>query len=388
MSNFKLPDELIQFKDMLRRFVDRELIPHEGKVQSDGTLPLDLQEELKVKAKNSGIWHLDVPEEYGGQGLGMLAMSVFWEEISRTTAVPARDYSIFGGNIGPILMSLNESQRQKYLLPVLEGSKRACFAQTEPDAGSDPSAMRTRAERTGNGYVINGVKRFITGASEADFAQVAAITAPGAGGKAISFFLVDMNTKGLSITSRQETMMGEKPCELTFDNVFVPEENLVGEEGGGVSLARNWISHGRIRHGARGCGVAMRCLELAIDYAKQRVTFGSTLSERQGVQWMLANAYMDTYTTRLLVQEAADLVDRGEDARTQTFMVKILGDEMSFKVADVCMQLHGGMGLTTDLPIERFWRDQRSFLITEGPNEVLRTALARDILKRFDSRSA
>jgi acyl-CoA dehydrogenase len=240
------------------------------------------------------------------------------------------------------------------------------------------------AVRGSGGYVLNGVKRFITNAENAHFAQVMAVTDPGKGAHGISCLLVDLDSPGVQVQSNQETMMGERPSEIFFDNVHVPLGNLVGNEGGGFRLAQDWINHGRIRHGARGCGVATRCLELAISYAKQRKTFGAPLSERQGIQWMLADAYTEIHAARLMVHHAAAQLDNGSDARSETFMVKIFGDEMSFRVADKCLQIHGGMGLTTDLPIERFWRDQRSFIITEGPSEVLRTALARQIFKSFN----
>ena len=176
-------------------------------------------------------------------------------------------------------------------------------------------------------------------------------------------------------------MMGDAPCELVFENVEVPEANRVGDEGEGFTIAQGWLNEGRIRHGARACGVAERCLELTLDYVKQRSTFGEPLSERQGVQWILADCATELHATRLMVEDAATKLDRGEDARSETFMVKVYGDEMGFRVADRCLQLHGGIGLTTELPIEKFWRDQRSFMITEGPTEVLRTALARQILR-------
>jgi acyl-CoA dehydrogenase len=161
----------------------------------------------------------------------------------------------------------------------------------------------------------------------------------------------------------------------------VPEGHRVGAEGEGFAIAQGWLNEGRIRHGARACGVAERCLELTLDYVKQRKTFGEPLSERQGVQWILADCATELHATMLMVQDAAAKLDRGDDARTETFMVKVYGDEMGFRVADRCLQLHGGIGLTTELPIEKFWRDQRSFMITEGPTEVLRTALARQILR-------
>jgi len=197
----------------------------------------------------------------------------------------------------------------------------------------------------------------------------------------ISCFLVDMDTPGLKIATQHATMMGDAPCELVFEDVEVPEENRVGDEGEGFAIAQGWLNEGRIRHGARACGVAERCLELTLDYVKQRKTFGEPLAERQGVQWILADCATELHATRLMVEDAAAKLDRGEDARTETFMVKVYGDEMGFRVADRCLQLHGGIGLTTELPIEKFWRDQRSFMITEGPTEVLRTALARQILR-------
>lgn len=381
--SFELPEELETFRGVLRRFVDQELIPVERRVQKSGVIPPDLHAELCAKTRAACLWLMDVPEDQGGQGLGLLAMSVFWEEISRTVAVPSRDYSIFGPSVGPILLGLNAEQKEGYLFPVLRGDKIACFAQTEPDAGSDPSAMRTRAVRNGGDYVISGVKRFITNAENAHFAQVMAVTDPQRGARGISCFLVDMDAPGVRIASRQETMMGERPCEIVFENVRIPVRNLVGNEGEGFKLAQSWINHGRIRHGARGCGVAARCIELAASYAKQRETFGAPLSDRQGIQWMLADAYTEMHAARLMVRHAASKLDRSEDARAETYMVKIFGDEMSFRIADRCLQIHGGVGLTTDVPIERFWRDQRSFIITEGPSEVLRSALARHIFNQL-----
>jgi acyl-CoA dehydrogenase len=368
--------ELDAFRHSLRRFVERELMPFERRAMS-----VTDRGAIQRKAKEAGFWLLAVPEELGGQGLGLSGMAVFWHEISRTTAVPARDHSLFGPVPGPILLSLTGAQKQRYLDPVLAGEKTACFAQTEPDAGADPASMRTRAERKGSDYVINGVKRFITDADKADFAQLMAVTDPAKGARGISCFLVDMDTPGVRISAKHQTMMGDAPCEIAFDSVHVSEENRVGEEGQGFAVAQRWLGEGRIRHGARACGVAERCLDMALDYAKQRKTFGEPLAERQGVQWILADCFTELHATKLMVRDAAAKLDAGEDARAETFMVKIYGDEMGFRVADRCLQLHGGIGLTTELPLEKLWRDQRSFMITEGPTEVLRTALAKLILR-------
>jgi acyl-CoA dehydrogenase len=382
--NFELPDELRMLKETVRRFVDRELIPIEREVCVGNKIRPEMRENLEAKAKDLGLWLYDVPVEYGGQGLGLLAKALVWCELARTIALPSRNAAIFGPNVSPILYHLNEEQKERYLHPVLRGEKKSCFMQTEPDAGGDPGAMRTTAVRDGDTYVINGMKRFITAADEADFAQVIAATdrAKGSHG-GISAFLVDMNAPGVKLLRAQETMMDDRPWEVALDNVRVPVANRIGEEGEGFKHAQNWINAGRIRHGARGMGVIERCLELGAKYAKQRVTFGKPLAERQAVQWMLVDMFTELHQLRLMVYHAAWKADRGEDIRHEAYMAKVFGDTKSFEAADRCMQIHGGIGLTTDLPIERMWRDQRSFIITEGPTEILKMTLARHVLRQY-----
>jgi acyl-CoA dehydrogenase len=379
--DFELPEELRLLKENVRRFVDRELIPLERDVVNDVKAQKELPDRLRGKAQALGLWLFDVPEEFGGLGLGMMAKVIVWSEIGRTTALPSRGVSVFGPPVSPILYRLEGAAREKYLLPVIRGEKRSCFAQTEADAGSDPAAMRTTAVRERDHYLINGVKRFITGADEADFAHVFAVTDPqkrSRGG--ISAFLVDMDAPGVKVATSYDLMVDDKPCEISFDNVRVPVENRIGKEGEGFGLAQTWINAGRIRHGARSLGVMERCLELAIAYAKQRKTFGAPLAQRQSIQWPIVDMQMDAHKLRLMLHHVAWKFDRGEDCRQEAFMVKIFGDERSFWAADRCMQIHGGIGLSKELPIERFFRDQRSMMITEGAIEVLRMALARMIL--------
>ena len=379
--DFELPEELRLLKENIRRFVDRELIPLEREVVNDIKLQKELPKRLRGKVEALGVLGYDIPDEFGGLGLGMMAKVIVWSEVSRTTALPARGMSIFGPPVSPILYKLEGQARENYLMPVIRGEKRACFAQTEADAGSDPAAMRTSAVRDGDHYMINGVKRFITGADEADFAQVFAVTdAEKRSRGGISGFLVDMNTPGVKVAASYDLMVDDKPCEIVFENVRVPATNLIGKEGDGFGLAQSWINSGRIRHGARSLGVIERCLELATAYAKQRKTFGAPLAQRQAIQWPILDMHMDAHKLRLMLHHAAWKFDRGEDCREEAFMVKILGDERSFWAADRCMQIHGGMGLSKELPIERFFRDQRSMMITEGAIEVLRMALARMIL--------
>lgn len=379
--DFELPEELRLLKDNVRRFVDRELIPLERDVVNDVKMQKALPDRLRGKAEALGLWLYDVPVEFGGLGLGMAAKIIVWSELGRTTALPARNVHIFGPSVSPILYELKGEARDKYLMPLIRGEKRSCFAQTEADAGSDPGAMRTTAVRDGGVYVITGVKRFITGADEADFAQVFAVTdAEKKSRGGISCFLVDMNTPGVKVTASYDLMVDDKPCEIMFDQVRVPAANLIGREGEGFRLAQSWINAGRLRHGARSLGVMERCLDLAISYARQRRTFGAALAERQSIQWPIIDMHMDAHKLRLMLHHAAWKFDRGEDCREEAYMVKIFGDERSFWAADRCMQIHGGIGLSKELPIERFFRDQRSMMITEGSIEVLRMALARMIL--------
>jgi acyl-CoA dehydrogenase len=382
--DFNLPEELQMLKDNLRRFVDTELIPIERETMDGNEMKPGMQAMLEEKAKGLGLWMFDVPEKFGGLGLGALAKAVMWEELSRTIAMPSRGASLFGPRVSPILYYLNGEQKERYLFPTIKGEMTNCFAQTEPEAGGDPGGMRTTAVLDGDHYVINGHKRFITGAGEADFMQVVAATDREKGSRGgLTVFLVDKGTEGVTLLRQQELMVGDRPWEILFENVRVPVENRVGEEGDGMKAAQSWLTEGRLRHGARGVGVIERCLELAASYANQRSTFGAKLATRQTVQNMLVDMYQNMHQLRLMVYDASWRVDQGEDVRNQSFMCKYFGDEKGFAAADRCMQIHGGMGLTTDLPIERFFRDQRSFIITEGPTEILKMALSRQVLRQY-----
>jgi acyl-CoA dehydrogenase len=382
--NFDLPEEIRMLRETVRRFVDRELIPIERTARENNKLKPELRAHLAAKAKELGLTGYDVPREYGGLGMGLVAKVTVWAELGRTIALPPRGVEVFGPNVSPILYHLNDEQKKKYLAPTIRGELSWCLAQTEPDAGGDPASMRTTAVRAGDHYLINGMKRFITGAEEADFAQLIAATdrAKGSHG-GISAFIVDMKSPGVRLLRAQELVIDDRPWEIAFENVKVPIENRIGEEGDGFKHAQHWLSVGRIRHGARAIGVIERCLELGSRYAKQRVTFGQPLAERQAVQWMLVDSFMELHQLRLMVYDAAWKYDHGRDIRAEAYMAKVFGDTQSYVAADRCMEIHGGMGLATDLPIEKFWRDQRSMMITEGPNEILKMALARHVLRSY-----
>ncbi len=196
-------------------------------------------------------------------------------------------------------------------------------------------------------------------------------------------FLVDMDTPGVKLGAQYETMMGDKPWEIVFDNVRVPASNLVGQEGQGMAFGQEWLNIGRVKHGAHALGVAERCLEMSSSYAKQRSTFGQPLANRQGIQWMLADMYVELQLARLMVYKTAWRLDQGEEAREDAYVAKYYADEMAFRTADKCMQIHGGIALTTDMVIEKLWRQQRSFRITEGATEVMKMVIARHVLKTY-----
>ena len=382
--DMELPEELRMLKKTVADFVDRELIPIEQTSMDGPIMREDIREKLQAKAKDLGLWLLDTPVEYGGQGLGLLAMVVVWEELARTIAMPPRGPLIFGPDVRPILFTLPDSQKEKYLLPVLRGEKKTAFAQSEPDAGADPGSMRTTAVRQGDHYIINGYKRWITNAGRADFFQLVAATDRAKGSRGgLSMFLVDADTPGVKVIRPVPTMMGDAPYELAFDNVKVPVENLIGKEGDGMKNAQSWITSGRLYQACRGLGVAKRCLDMAASYSKQRVTFGQPLSDRQAIQFKIADSYMEHKMVQLMVYNLAARTEAGLAQRHESYMVKIAGTELGFRVADRCMQIHGGMGLTQEMPIAKMWRDARSFMITEGPVELMRSVLAREILRNY-----
>jgi alkylation response protein AidB-like acyl-CoA dehydrogenase len=286
----------------------------------------------------------------------------------------------FAGAADNILYDANEAQQEAYLRPTISGERKSCFAITEPGAGSDARAIRTSARREGDDWVINGEKTFITGGNEADFVMVFAVTdkAKGADG-GVTCFLVDRDR---GWTSEPIDTMGEwGPASLVFKDVRVPHDHILGQEGKGFSLAMKWIGRGRYLLPARALGATERLVEMAMEHAHNRTTFGEPIANRQAIQWMIADSATEIEALRWLVLTAAWQVDQGLDSRQAQSMAKLYGGVKANEIVDRVLQIHGGMGYTRELPIERWYRELRLLRIYEGTDEIQRRTIARNLLK-------
>ncbi|MEU8175788.1 acyl-CoA dehydrogenase family protein [Microbispora hainanensis] len=378
--DFSLSPEELQIRDTIRAFVEREIMPLEPEVlrsERAGGPGLDpgVLRDLRLKAKKMGFWGINTPEEYGGAALGPVMSAIIAMEMGRTF-VPFS----FGGSADNILYAGTEEQKRRYLIPTIEGERRSCFAITEPGAGSDARNIRTRAVKDGGDWVINGEKTFITGGNEADFVMVFAVTDPGKGANGgVTCFLAD---RDMGWKSEPIPTMGQwGPASLVFEDVRVPEENILGELGRGFELAMQWIGQGRYMIPARAVGSAERMLQMAIDYAKIRMSMGKPIAEYQAIQWMIADSQVEIEAAKWLTLHAAWRVQQGMDARHASSIAKLNGAVMANQVVDRVLQIHGGMGYTKELPIERWYRELRLLRIFEGTDEIQRRTIARNLLR-------
>ncbi|CAN5519090.1 acyl-CoA dehydrogenase family protein [soil metagenome] len=378
--DFSLSDEELQTRDWVRTFVQREVQPLEAQAlrrerAGQPGVTADEFSELKKKARQSGFWGIQTPEEYGGMGLSAVMTALIEAELGRSF-LPFR----FGGYADNILFHANDEQKAEYLLPTIEGDRISCFAITEPGAGSDATAIKATARRDGSDWIIKGEKTFITGGNEADFTMVFAITDADKGvNGGVTCFLVD---RDMGWKSEYIDTMGEwGPAALIFDDVRVPERNILGEVGQGFALAMQWIGRGRYLLPARALGACERLLDMGMEHARNRVTFGQPISERQAIQWMIADSAVEIEALRWLVLSAAWQVDSGLDSRQAQSMAKLFGGVKANEIVDRVMQMHGGMGYTRELPIERWYRELRLLRIYEGTDEIQRRTIARNLIK-------
>lgn len=374
--DFEIPDELAQLVDVVRRFRERELMPLEHHFLTNGRFSVAERDAIDEKARAAGLWALEAPAELGGQELGQLGMCLVLEELFKHPAM----YTT-GGNPEPVLYYCNEDQRERYLLPVIRGERRSCYAFTEPDAGSDMARMRLSAVRDGEDWVLNGTKTFISKVDFADFVIVFAVTDAGAAARGITVFLVDKGTPGFEI-SREIKTMGDDwdPCELSFVDCRVPDSQRVGDVGDGWKLAAEQLNHGRLKIAAYQLGIAQRCIDIAVEWAQSRVTWGKPIASRQAIQWMLADSRVELEASRLMVYRAAWKTDAGREHAMDDFMAKLYATEMAQRVTDRCLQVLGGIGYTTESPVQSFYRQVRLWRIGHGTAEIHRWMIARDML--------
>jgi acyl-CoA dehydrogenase len=378
-----LTDEEREIRGWVRTFVTKELMPLEPTVlererRGERGITADEVAALQDKARQSGFFGIQTPEDYGGMGLGAVMNALIEVELGRSF-VQFR----FGGEADNILFDANEEQKETYLRPTIDGKRRSCFAITEPGAGSDARNIRTAAVRDGDEWVINGEKTFITGGDVADFCMVFAVTdaekhREGLTNESVTCFLVDREAGWTSATI---PTMGEwGPASLSFQDVRVPESSILGQEGRGFELAMRWIGKGRYLLPARALGACERLVEMAVEHAKNRITFGEPIANRQAIQWMIADSAVEIEALRWLVLTAAWQVDHGVDSRQAQSMAKLYGGTRANEIVDRVLQIHGGMGYTRELPIERWYRELRLLRIYEGTDEIQRRTIARNLL--------
>ncbi|MDP2646581.1 MAG: acyl-CoA dehydrogenase family protein [Desulfobacterales bacterium] len=392
--DFELTDEQKMLRGVVRRFVNEKLIPLEKEYLLEKkvdrrlrTRPQILGAErfnrLQQEAKKIGLWALWLPEEYGGAGLGYMEYLIVTEELKKTFM-----WFEFGGDAPHVLLNRGKHLLESYVLPCVRGEKKyqPVFAQTEPNAGADPAAMETTAKWDGKNWILSGTKIFVGEAEDVDFMLFPAVTDKSKGVHGITLFVVDRQTAdcpGYKVSRHIETIADDWTlCELSLDDCPVPPENVVGEVGEGFIVAQKFlVVYGRLHHGGWQLGAAGRCLQMAAQHAKSRVTFGKPLAERQAIQWMLADSAVDLHCTRWIAYHCAWKADKGEDVRLESAMVKLHADEMAFRVIDRAVQIHGALGLTKETDLHRFYLTARMLRVAGGPMEIMRMVIARSVLQ-------
>ena len=382
--DFSISEDLQLMLDTVRRFVNRELEPISQQVEQQGRIP----EPVVERMRELGLFGLALPEEYGGLGLGSLGECMVWEELSRVNAAfRTRVATNNGLGAQGLVLDGTDEQKQRYLPRLASGEWTACLALSEPEAGSDAANIKTRAVRRNDAWVLDGTKHFVTNGDIAEMITVIALTDPGlraSGG--ISAFVVERDTPGLSAgpPDRKMGLHGTNTCELVFDGCEVPASSVIGGEamvGQGFKTAMRVLDKGRLSIAAAALGSAQRCLELSTEYARQRVQFGRPLAKFQAVQFMLADMATQIYAGRQMLHHAAWLRDqRGAAVTREASMAKLFCTEMANRVADMAVQVHGGMGYMQEMAVERFYRDLRLTRIYEGTSEIQRLIIARELL--------
>ncbi len=385
--NFEYSEEQLQIIETAKRFVEEELYPHEQGVEKTGDLAPELRQQIIDRSLEMGLYAANMPEDLGGGGLDPLTMCMLDRELGRASY--ALQYTV--ARPSNILQACVGEQRERYLFPCIRGEKTDCLAMTEPGAGSDVRSMSCRAERDGDDFVINGTKHFISHADVSDFVILFAATgvddSPRGPRKRITSFLVDMDTPGFTVRPGYESVShrGYHNCILEFDKCRIPQSQVLGEVDQGFEVANDWLGNTRLQVASICLGRCDRAFEMACEYAATRVQFNQTIGKFQGVSFKLADMVLKLRSAELITYQAGARANSNEMTDMDAALAKLAATEALAFIADEAIQIHGGMGLMADLPLERIWRDARVERIWEGTSEIQRLIISRSILRPLEN---
>lgn len=381
--NFGLTEEQDMIVSTVRDFVENEIYPHENLVEQTGQVPSEIAQDIKQKCIDLGFYACNFPEEVGGAGLNHLDFTLVERELGRGSMA----LNHFFGRPQNILMACEGEQIERYLLPAVRGERMDALAMTEPDAGSDVRGMKCTAVRAGGDWMVNGTKHFISGAEHADFIIVFIATGedqtPKGPKKRITAFLVDRGTPGFTIRDGYKSVShrGYKNMVLEFDDCRLPDAQVLGEVDGGFNVMNTWLYATRLTVATMSVGRARRCFDYALSYSAERKQFGQQIGKFQGVSFQIADMITEIDAADWLTLSAAWRLDQSLPANREIASAKLYATEMLARVTDTTLQIHGGMGLMDDYPIERFWRDARVERIWDGTSEIQRHIISRDLLR-------
>ena len=380
---FSLTEEQEMIVSTVRSFVENEIYPHEDQIERTGEVPQEIADKIKRKTIDLGFYACNFPLSVGGAGLNHVDFALVERELGRGSMALTH----FFGRPQNILMACEGDQKERYLLPAVRGERMDALAMTEPDAGSDVRGMKCTAVRDGGDWVINGSKHFISGADHADFFIVFVATGvdetPRGPKKRITTFLVDRGTPGFEVRDGYASVShrGYKNCILSFDDCRLPDAQVLGAVDGGFAVMNEWLYATRITVATMSVGRARRCFDYALTYAAEREQFGQPIGKFQGVGFQIADMITEIDAADFLTLAAAYKLDQGQSANREIASAKLFATEMLARVTDATLQIYGGMGLMSDFPIERFWRDARVERIWDGTSEIQRHIISRELLR-------
>jgi alkylation response protein AidB-like acyl-CoA dehydrogenase len=379
-DTYRLGEEHTMLRASVRQLAEDKIAPRAAEIDETGEVPWDVYEALR----KADLHAVHIPEEYGGAGADSIATAIVIEEVARACAASSLIPAVNKLGTMPLLLSASEELKREVLPPVASGEALFSYALSEREAGSDAAAMRTRAVRDGDTYVLNGTKAWITNAGVSTYYTVMASTDPSKGANGISAFVVHKDDPGFSVGTKERKLgiKGSPTCEIYFEDCTIPASRIVGAEGTGFKTALRTLDHTRLTIGAQAVGIAQGALDATIDYVKDRKQFGKSISDFQGVQFMLADMAMRTEAARQMVYVAAAKAERGEpDLTFVSAAAKVLASDTAMAVTTDAVQLFGGAGYTRDFPVERMMRDAKITQIYEGTNQINRMVIARQLLR-------